>query len=431
MLQSQKLKLEMSSARQKLASYSEKNDLTEAETTEMKELTDGYEGLEERYRAAIVSENVEDERDVDETEMDGEEKERFALEGKVSLKNYIRNSMGEIPLSGAESEFKDAMKAGDGQIPLAAFAPKEDEVVEETSKYADAASETTGNTLTRPKGWLHRLFAGEAASHLGIRPTMVQPGQEVYPLTTGGPTGGATAKGTKKDTEAVVVDFSKKLSPIRCTASVNFHRQDVLRVPGFEQAIRMDLANALMDRMHAEVVNGDSGSLIEGLLESQTPLKLDGTTDGNLSAASTGNAVIKGFESLCDGIYARQTSDLKALVSPEARSFLGSATDSTSNAPRFYILDCLRHVKNIPIMATDHISEIATTGDGAGDSYAIVSKARGLAGSYAFPVWQNADLITDVFTGAQSGTVTLTLVAYYSFLVVRDASFAIRRIARS
>ena len=94
-------------------------------------------------------------------------------------------------------------------------------------------------------------------------------------------------------------------------------------------------------------------------------------------------------------------------------------------------LDVLRTVKGVPIMATDHISELGSTGDSAGDSYAIVSKARGLAGSYAFPVWANADLITDVWTGAQSGTVTLTLVGYYNFVVVRDANFAIRRLARS
>ena len=64
MLVSQKLKLEMSKSREQLAGLSRKDDLTEAEATEMKDLTDGYAGLEERYRAAIVSENVEDERDV-------------------------------------------------------------------------------------------------------------------------------------------------------------------------------------------------------------------------------------------------------------------------------------------------------------------------------------------------------------------------------
>ena len=428
MLQSQKLKLEMSKSRERLATLSGKDDLTEAEAVEMKELTDGYSGLEERYRAAVVAEDVEDPKYTHETEMDAEEKELYRLEGEVSLSNYVRSAMGEITLDGPEAEFKAAMKSADGQIPLAAITPH-DELVNE-DQYADAVTATTGTTLTRPKGWLDRLFAGEAASHLGIRPMAVQPGEEVYPLTTGGPVGGATAKGTKKDAEAVTIDVSNKLSPERCTASVHFHKQDVLRVPGFEQAIRRDLQMALMNTMHSEIVNGSAG-LIEGLTGSQTPLKIDGAADGALSSATTGNDVIEGIEGLCDGIYARQTSDLKVLFAPEMRSYLGSLTDASTNAPRAYVLDILRAVKDVSVMATDHISELGTSGNAAGDSYMIASKARGLAGSYAFPVWTSADLITDVWTGAQSGLVKLTLVGYYNFKVIRDANFAIRRLARS
>ncbi|MYA69250.1 hypothetical protein F4009_14415 [Candidatus Poribacteria bacterium] len=435
MLQSQKLKLELSKSRERLAALSAKEDATEAETTEMKELTDGYPALEERYRAAIVSENVEDPRDAAETGMDSEERELYALESKVEMKNYVRNALGQITLDGAEDEFKKAMGATDGQIPLAAILPRDDSSIATDEKYADTVSATTGTTLTRPKGWLDRLFAGEAASHLGISPMSVQPGEELYPLTSAGPVGGAVAKGVKRDAEAVTIDVSNKLSPVRCAASVHFHKQDVLRVPGFEQAIRRDLTAAIMNTMHGELINGaddaSSNQLIEGLLESQTPKKIDGAADAALASASTGNDVIEGFEGLCDGIYARATSELKVLLAPEMRSYLGSLTDGSTNAPRGYVLDVLRTVKGIPIQATDHISELATTGDAKGDSYAIVSKARGLAGSYAFPVWSAADLVTDVWSDAQSGIVRLTLTAYYNFKVIRDANFAIRRLARS
>ena len=136
MLQSQKLKLEMSKARERLAAFSKKDDLTEGETAEMQELSDGYTGLEERYRAALISENVEDERDAAETEPDSEERELFQLESKASLSNYIRAAMGEITLGGEESEFKAAMKAADGQIPLAAITPHDEMVSDE--KYADS-----------------------------------------------------------------------------------------------------------------------------------------------------------------------------------------------------------------------------------------------------------------------------------------------------
>ena len=94
--------------------------------------------------------------------------------------------------------------------------------------------------------------------------------------------------------------------------------------------------------------------------------------------------MVSAFESFVDGIYAVNTSDLRALFSPEARAFIGSLTDASTNAPRHYMSDLLQLVKRVPIMGTDHISEIASSGDGAGDSYFIVSKGRGLAGSYGF-----------------------------------------------
>ena len=335
----------MSKSRERLSVLSSKDDLTEAETTEMQELTDGYAVVEQKYRAAIVSENVEDPKDTAETELDGEEKELYALESKVEMANYIRQAMGQITLDGAEAEFNEAMKTADGQIPLAAILPRDDSPIVTDEKYADAVSATTGTTLTRPKGWLDRLFAGEAASHLGIRPMSVQPGEEVYPLTSAGPVGGAVAKGTKRLAEAVTIDTTNKLSPVRCAASVHFHKQDVLRVPGYEQAIRRDLTAALLSTMNGEVINGDTGSLIEGLLESQTAKKIDGTADAALDAATSGNDVIEGFEGLCDGIYARATSDLRVLLAPEIRSYLGSLTDGSTNAPRGYVLDVLRHSK--------------------------------------------------------------------------------------
>ena len=144
-----------------------------------------------------------------------------------------------------------------------------------------------------------------------------------------------------------------------------------------------------------------------------------------------GAEVIAGFEGLVDGIYARSTSELRALMAPEARSYLGQIADASTNAPRNYILDQLRHVKEIPIMATDHISELGTTGDAAGDSYVIVSKQRGLMGSFALPVWENARILVDYWSESEFGLIKMVLEAYYNFLVIRDDNFAVRRIARS
>ena len=67
-----------------------------------------------------------------------------------------------------------------------------------------------------------------------------------------------------------------------------------------------------MNTMHGELINGaddsSNATLIEGLLESQTAKKIDGTADAALTSASSGNTVIQGFESLVDGIYLPRNS---------------------------------------------------------------------------------------------------------------------------
>ena len=434
MLQSNKFKLEMSKSRERLAELTKKDDLTEGETTEMKSLTDGYDALETKYRASIVAEQAEEEEHKAETEPDGEQKELYEIEKQACLLDFIKDQTGDQKLDGASKEFAEAFKAQDKEIPFAVFAPKEDEL--EERQFADAVTATDGTTLTRPRSFLERIFAGEAASHLGIRPQAVPVGQEVYPVITAGASGGALPKGTERDSEAVTADLAKKLSPVRCAAQVKFHRQDAFRIPGWEEAIKRDLRESVMNTMHKEIINGaddsSNSSLIEGLLESQTPTLLkDNGTDAVQGTATTGAQVIAGFEGLVDGIYARSTSELRALMAPEARSYLGQIADASTNAPRNYILDQLRHVKEIPIMATDHISELGTTGDAAGDSYVIVSKQRGLMGSFALPVWENARILVDYWSESEFGLIKMVLEAYYNFLVIRDDNFAIRRIARS
>ena len=273
MLQSEVLKQKLSKSRERLAELSKKDDLTEGETTEMKELTDGYEASESKYRAAVIAEQAEEEEIKKANEPDGEERELEEIIMQSSVGDFINAQLGESPLEGASRELKQAFKAKDGQIPLAAFAPTDDEL--ETMVKADVVTATTSTTLTRPKGFLEKLFAGEAVSHLGITPTMVQPGEEAYPVVTEGPTVGAVAKGTDREATAVTVDFTNKLSPIRCAGNVHFHRQDAYRIPGWEDILRKTLMDAIMSQMNKEIINGaddsKSNELVEGLLEAVTP----------------------------------------------------------------------------------------------------------------------------------------------------------------
>ena len=430
MLASHKLRVKMTGIQGKLLELSGKDGtLSEDEQKEMTEKRSELQDLNTRYAVALEAEGVE-KVDV-KPALDGEGRELQRLEERASLSNFIQSGIEGRSVDGAEKELNEKWGLGENEFPLSMLAPKDDE--DRVEVRADATTSLTIDTAQKPRGWLDRLFAGSAVDHLGISPSSVPVGVDAYPVTSGGVTASTVTKGTKKESEEFTATV-ETLKPLRCSASVIYSKEDAHRIPQMEDAIRRDMRNAFTDAMSREVINGvddsSNDAVISGLLETGTPLKIDGTTDGNLATASTGADVVKGFLGLVDGIHARTPGDLRALVAPEMLSFLGSLTDATTNAPRNYVTDALSR-KGVALMSTDHISEIGTTGDGVGDSYAIISRARGLSGAVQMPVWSGASLITDMFTKAQEGKIILTLVSYWNFAVVRDSNFALRRIARS
>lgn len=435
MLTSHKLAVEIQERKKRLLELAGVDEPTEDQNKEREEIRSKLVELEDRRLSAIEGEQV-DQSDT-EMELDAEGRERARLEERASFANYLMAGYEERAVDGAEKELNDAMGIKHGSFPLSMLAPKDDRRDgfdrNGIETRADAVTSLSIDTAQRPRSFLDRLFKGSAVQHLGISPTSVPAGVDAYPVTTGGVTAQTVTKGTKKEAEEFTATV-ETLKPLRCSASVIYSKEDAHRIPQLEDAIRRDMRNAFVDAMSNEVINGVDGAsnatVITGLVETGTPLKIDGTADGNLSAASTGTQIVSGFLSLVDGIHAQTPGDLRALVAPELMAYMGSLTDGSTNAPDQYITDILSR-KGVSVMATDHISEIGTSGDAAGDSYAVISRGRGLAGAVQMPVWAGASLIVDPYSRTQQGEILLTLVSFWNFAVVRDSNFALRRIARS
>ena len=104
MTNAQKLALRLSEIRQKLNELSGKDELTEAEETDLRSLSTEYPKLEQRHRAALIAESVEEAEALDGEDGDGEDHERRELRSRSRLARYVSKALDGLPVDGAEAE---------------------------------------------------------------------------------------------------------------------------------------------------------------------------------------------------------------------------------------------------------------------------------------------------------------------------------------
>ena len=157
MLQSHKIKLQMSEARERLAVLAAKDDPNDDEAKEMKDLTGKYQLMETRYQASLTSEIEEDKKAAVEEpgELDAESREfHEKVTPNVKMADYLTFAAeGKAP-EGAAAEMNAALEVGgvrqvDGkpgvEFPLFLLDPGDDG----SGKYEFAATSLTLDTIRR------------------------------------------------------------------------------------------------------------------------------------------------------------------------------------------------------------------------------------------------------------------------------------------
>lgn len=434
MKQSDKIKVEMSKARERLAELSAKDQPSDEEKTEMRSVTDGYKDLETRYQAAVTSESEEDAKAAASGDVvpDGEAKELFGLVTRASVGRYLERAASGRPLDGVEADLNQGLElAGGDRMPLALLLPQASENRSETEDRADAAISLSVNTLQRPEAWLPRIFEGTATSHIGVTRKSVS-GLAAFPVIGSGVTAKTVGKADAKDAEALGLTV-ETLDPKRISARYLFSKEDAARLgPAmFEDALRSDMRMSLATQMDDEIINGDddnSATLIEGILEAVTPKTITGATDAAISDASTGKEVAQGILGEIEGKFAMQSGDLKYIANAQLYSHFKTLPLAIGSTDHIFLESWLSHAEKIMGMGSAHIGEI--TGQ-VGESYIIISRARGLTGAACHAVWDSVEIIRDPYTNASTGQVALTLCALHNFKVLRDDNYLVRRVART
>ena len=265
MTQSQKLALRLSEIRQKLNELSALDEPTDEQRAEMAKLTTEYPLVEERSRAALVVEAADADARQSGAENaagreTGEGAEVRRLQGRARLGNYLTAAASGAPLTGAESELLDALalRGGVGVQPGAVQVPWSMLLADEPAPEQRAATTTGdygGPVMQRPI--LQRLFGPSLFDMLGVRLDTVPMGRSEWPLISAGVAPAQTAEDADAPAAVAWTVGPQTLRPKRLTGRYEFTAEAAVSVIDLEQALRRDLADAVMSQASDQLLNGN------------------------------------------------------------------------------------------------------------------------------------------------------------------------------
>ena len=404
MTNKQKLELRAGDIRRRLAELAALDELTDEHRTEIGTLRTEYADVETRIAAATVAGDEPERRAAGEG--DGEDRERAELRSRVELRSYVEAALEARAVDGVAAEFNAAIGVGAHRFPL--------ELLDDGREVRAATDVDAGPTT--PRRWLDRVFADTAAMRIGVTMESVGPGIASYPVTTAGPSAAQRGKSQAVADAAWTIGVSE-LKPKRNGVRVVFNREDELRNPGLQDALRRDMGMALAEGVDRAIFLGDDGA-------NPNAGDIDGFVDATLGESTLTQAnKIKGPETLAaftgmvDGVYAAGLGDLRVVAAIGAWR-LWESTIVNSAAENQTIAAFLR-AAGLSWTARGEIESATANGDFG----AFVGLGRGIEGAAVAPVWSDGALIVDPYSGANKGEVALTLSYFWDFAIVRAANF--------
>ena len=413
----QKIELKRSEIRQRLGAIAELqgDDVTDDITTERDGLMGELRNSEGQLQAAIEAEATET-RGASAVELlaDSEGVEYRRLVERSRLSAYVLEAHRQGGLDGAESELRAAVfgdKARPGLVPWEALLPR-GKGGRRLEARVDANTDVTVNAGGSQEGILGRVFADTAASFLGVRMASVMRGTSAHPVIIDGAMASQAAKGATKDAEAATVNITT-LEPRRLTARYSFAQEDIARVDGLEEALRMDLAGALGEAMDAQAVAGDGVSPnVRGFLTEIPEAAVPG-------ALATYNFVLLAIAGGVDGRAARNLSEIRTVAGVDAYRAAASLVATGSDwAASDYLME-----KSGGLRASVHIPDAPSSGSRENVADLILHRTTAPSSATAV-LWAGFEvIIRDEISKAAEGRVALTALALWNFKVVRQSAY--------
>lgn len=348
--------------------------------------------LEGKYRAAVTAEEKSEER----TSQGSEGREYLGLLGKASVGRIVHAVASNRQLDGAEAELLKHHDLPANAIPLAMLAP-------DPEKF-DAAT-VTGDEPASTGEVLGIVFPQSVSEWCGVLGSTVPTRQRQVPVLSTPAVASVPVKGIAVAETTAAFEVTT-LTPKRVSAAVRYDRADAAAFEYLDDSLRMNLRNAISDKMDAEILTRATAP--KGLLAfGADPTKNDNATS-NISHALSG--VFAGV----DGKYASMAAEIRLLVGPSTYATLGrsifDAGSGTLGAEKISALSGgLRVSANVPTK-------------GASGEEALVVKGMGRRNAVSV-AWDSVEVIFDPYGSADKGEVVLTAIAMFDFSILDEGGF--------
>lgn len=404
MLRSQTLQLRQSEIRSRLAEIQAKDELDDELRGKMDELTTEYRKNETELRAALISEEARRQADAPE---DSQARERRNLESQFEVRQAIsvlteRTAM----LSGPTAELVQDMRSQEGAkyqgipVPYSALLDTRADTV---------SSGTPDPVMTAPI--IDRVFADSVASRMGVQQINIAFGDKEYPIASQGAVFNWVASEGADLAAAVAYQTGDvTLSP----AQTGGCRVDVTREamkqsgPNLEAAIRRDMRASIQQGLDRAVYlgSGSSGEPSGLFVDGAVPVTAVG-------AAATYSVFRDEAIAFMDANLIGSFDSIRILTRPAIMTGMDETLltgTSETEWDRF-----LRRFNN-PIVSSNAVAAPA-------GSPLAVNALMSVSHAGVPPVWSalygGIDMITDIYTKAPSGTMTIVALLTFDLAISR------------
>ena len=406
MTEIQRLQLKASELRSKLAKSED--------AEEQDKLVAEYGDVEREIRVKMVADDVTDPKEGEEgndpayaeedEDVDAEDREFRSMLGKARIATYFDAVRTASAPQGVEAELQQHVGIAPNQIPLdVLMGPREQRAV----------TPPAGTTGLNQQPIEDYVFPAMVASHLRIPQPRVASGSPLYPdiatqATVGGPHQDSTSVNETTGSFASV-----SVSPARFQASFFWRRTDAAKFAGMDAALRMNLQDALTDKLDSYLLAQLAGS--STIAKNTAPTKAD-TYQSFLDLFALDRV---------DGRWVRSTNDIRSVVGPAtfktmAKAYSGSYVGAADSS--FNILNDRGDIagSTMGIRVSAHIAAPASN---------IQTNVMRLGNrrDAVYPMWEGITLINDEVTKAASGEIVVTAILLANFALLRKDGFYLAR----
>ena len=387
MTPSQKVALAVIETREKLNLLLVTDDRSTEQESELKSLTAKMMGLEVEARAAIAAEPSFIETV---TEGSPEDIELRELASGADLGAIMTAALEHRSTAGRERELQDHFKLNSNQVPLAML----------ESRAVTPAPSAVGESQS---AIIPGVFPMSAAAFMNVDMPTVGVGEVVYPVLKTNATVHVPAKNAAAEDTTGAFD-AEVLSPGRLQAAFFYAREDRARFAGMDEALRMNLSDALSDGLDKQIIVGTNGLLTGTNLDAHN---VSAVTSYALYRSQFGYGRV-------DGRYASSIGDLKILMGSATYGHASGKFRSDNAGDRAALEDLQSVTGGVRVSA--HVPGVSSHKQNA-----VIR--LGSRRDMVAPVWEGVTLIPDEVTMAKNGQIIVTAVMLHAVKILRKAGF--------